>query len=482
MAIATIHNSGSSFAGISEYVLAQGKYAGEEKTKQPEIIEKNNIYSDNYKDIGREVTEISKGNSKVKKTVMHYSISFDEKDKTPEEVRIEVVKSTMRDMGIKDDNHQYIIAKHNDKAHPHYHIIVNRVGLDGKILSDSYSKNRLEVAIDKAEKKLGIDNSLAEKRRFVWNPNNEKGYDVVQKPIKEKAIIREPKDKKLSLSQKKDFIQDKINEALTNKRVSNPEQLKAELQKSKIEFEYKTNIKGLAQTSFKYDKIAVKGSQIDFKASVIDKQFKANLEYKNTLNNNEKIADKVFKEKGAFYQYEENINSIIQQGKGINTKEAIENLSQPTKTDTEKQYNAIKIKSFQDLDLKQQKFIVELKKYEELKSREPQKVPLFSFNKSEIIKANEELKKQQNQAKPPQLPRYEILSIYEETRAKALNNQTNWNIKPKTTYEMEKKQSLSKNQEQGLNSTQQRILEKAKERQQEQNQEQTREKKRGFLR
>lgn len=481
MAIGSIDKSGNSFSGISEYVLAQGKYKEDEKNKAPEVIESNNIYSTNYKDIGREFREIADQNKKVKKPVMHYSVSFRKGDNTTEDERRKVVASTLKDLGVDKNNHQYMIVKHSDN-NPHYHVVINRVGLDGKILSDSYSKNRLEVAIDKAEKKLGIDNSLAEKRRFVYNPNNEKGYDFVQKPIKEKAIIREPKDKKLSLSQKKDFIQDKINEALTNKRVSNPEQLKAELQKSKIEFEYKTNIKGLAQTSFKYDKIAVKGSQIDFKASVIDKQFKANLEYKNTLNNNEKIADKVFKEKGQFYQYEENINSIIQQGKGINTKEAIENLSQPTKTDTEKQYNAIKIKSFQDLDLKQQKYIVELKKYEELKNKEPQKVPLFSFNKSEIIKANEELKKQQNQAKPPQLPRYEILSIYEETRAKALNNQTNWNVKPKTTYEMEKKQSLSKEQEQGLNSTQQRILEQAQARKQEQNQDQNKERKRPFRR
>lgn len=477
MAIANIHDSGSSFAGISEYVLAQGKYAGEEKTKQPEIIEKNNIYSDNYKDIGREMTEIAKGNSKVKKPVMHYSISFDEKDKTPEKVRIEAVKSTMRDMGIKDDNHQYIIVKHNDKAHPHYHVIVNRVGLDGKVLSDSHTKNRLEVAMDKAEKQLNIDNSLAKSRRFVYSHSNEKGYEKVLKPVRvKKDIIKEPKDKVKSLSDKKTFVQDKINEALQQRRVTTPEELKAELQKSKINFEYKSNSKGLAQTSFKLDKIAFKGSQVDFKASVIAKQLNANLEYKTAERKDIDIANQISKEKAAFLKAEQKINQVIQQNRGINTKEKIEELKRnEPQGETNKQVNSIQIKSFQDLEVKQDKFLFELKKYQELKSQEPKKVSLFSLNKKEINQQNEELKRKQMQAKPPLLPKYEILTHYESIRESELRKQQGKAI-IKNTYEMEKKQSLSKNQEQNLTAQQQKMLEtiKEKERNKEQKQEQKR--------
>ncbi|MBO6186567.1 MAG: hypothetical protein J6O88_18075 [Chryseobacterium sp.] len=271
--IGNIHKSGNSFSGASEYVLAQGRYAKEEKDKRPEIIEQNNIFSTNHKEIGREMRAVALDNTKVKKPVMHYSVSFSKDDKTEENKRIEAVKSTMKDLGISANNHQYMVVKHNDKQ-PHYHIIVNRVGLDGKLLSDNFSKNRLEVAIDKAEKKLGLDNSLAEKRRFVYNPANDKGYNVV--PRKENNLVRKPKDKEKSLSDKKEFIQDKINESLQNKRITNPEQLKSELQKHKINFEYKTNSKGLAGTSFYYDKLSVKGSQIDFKASVIEKQLKYN--------------------------------------------------------------------------------------------------------------------------------------------------------------------------------------------------------------
>ncbi|RRT86374.1 relaxase/mobilization nuclease domain-containing protein [Empedobacter falsenii] len=484
MAIANIHDSGSSFAGISEYVLAQGKYAGEEKTKQPEIIEKNNIYSDNYKDIGREMTEIAKGNSKVKKPVMHYSISFDEKDKTPEKVRIEAVKSTMRDMGIKDDNHQYIIVKHNDKAHPHYHVIVNRVGLDGKALSDSYTKYRLEVAIDKAEKKLGLDNSLAEKRRFVYK-DNEKNYERVIKTVRsEKDIIKEPKDKAKSLGNKKEFIQDKINEALQQKRVSNPEELKAELKNSNINYEFKVNSKGLAGGSFNYQKTSIKGINIGFKASVIEKQLKSNLEYNQTEKKNNQIAETIYKEKGAFYQTEESINKVIQQSRGIDTKSKIEELkSQEPKTEQEKQINKIQIKSFEDLEVKQQKFVLELKEYKELKSQEPKKVPLLSFNKSEIIQQNEELKRKQMQAKPPSLPKYEVLNHYESIREIELRKEQQKAIL-KNTYEMEKKQSLSKDQKlsndqnQNLTEQQQRILERIKEREKEKSKDQNQEQKR----
>ena len=481
MPIGNIHKSGNSFTGINEYVLAQGRYQKDAENKEPEVIEKNLIYSDHYKDIGKEMRNIANDNSKVKKPVMHYSVSFSSDDNTPEIKRLLAVKSTLEDLGIKKDNHQYLIVKHSDK-HPHYHIVVNRVGMDGKVLSDSYTKNRLEVAIDKAEKKYGLDNSLAEKRRFIFK-ENEKGYEnVIKQATVKKDVIKEPKDKAKSLGNKKEFIQDKINEALQQKRVTTPEELKGELQKNKINFEYKSNSKGLAQTSFKVDKVSFKGSQLSFKASVIDKQLKANLEYKNAQNKDVQIAETIYKEKSAFYQVEENINKVIQQNRGIDTKAKIEELkSKEPKTEQEKQLNKIQIKSFEDLGVKQQKFVLELKKYEELKNQEPKKVPLLSFNKSEIIQQNEELKRKQMQAKPPSLPKYEVLNHYESIRESELRRQQGKAI-IKNTYEMEKKQSLSKNQDQNLTAQQQKMLEKIKEKEKNKEQNQEQQKKRDFRR
>lgn len=483
MAIGNIHKSGNSFSGINEYVLAQGRYQNEAKDKEPEVIEKNLIYSDHYKEIGREMRNIANDNSKIKKPVMHYSVSFSSNDNTPEIKRLLAVKSTLEDLGIKKDNHQYLIVKHSDK-NPHYHIVVNRIGIDGKVLSDSYTKNRLEVAIDKAEKKYGLDNSLAEKRRFVYK-ENEKGYEKVIKPVTaEKTIIKEPKDKVKSLVNKKEFVQDKINEALQGKRITNPEELKAELKKSNINYEFSVNSKGLAGGSFKVDKISFKGSQLGFKASVIEKQLKSNLEYNQTEKKNNQIAETIYKEKGAFYQTEESINRVIQQNKGIDTKSKIEELkSLEPKTEQEKQINKIQIKSFEDLEVKQQKFVLELKEYKELKSQEPKKVSLLSFNKAEIIKQNEELKRKQMQAKPPSLPKYEVLNHYESIREIELRKEQKKAIF-KNTYEMEKKQSLSKDQKlsndqnQNLTEQQKRILERIAEREKEKSKDQNQEQKR----
>ena len=56
-------------------------------------------------------------------------------------------------MGIREDNHQYMITRHSDKKHDHHHVLANRVGMDRKVIDYSHSIPRLEKSIDKVEKK-----------------------------------------------------------------------------------------------------------------------------------------------------------------------------------------------------------------------------------------------------------------------------------------------------------------------------------------
>jgi type IV secretory pathway VirD2 relaxase len=54
------------------------------------------------------------------------------------------------------DQHQYAIFRHFDADHPHLHILVNRIGYDGKVISDSKDYQRSEQVLRELEKQHGL--------------------------------------------------------------------------------------------------------------------------------------------------------------------------------------------------------------------------------------------------------------------------------------------------------------------------------------
>lgn len=79
----------------------------------------------------------------IKSPVGHICISFhpDDTSRLTNELMVEICKSYMAGMGIKDT--QYLIVRHYDTEHPHMHLVYNRIDDNGKLISDkmSYIKN-----------------------------------------------------------------------------------------------------------------------------------------------------------------------------------------------------------------------------------------------------------------------------------------------------------------------------------------------------
>ncbi|KKX46491.1 relaxase/mobilization nuclease domain-containing protein [Sphingobacterium sp. IITKGP-BTPF85] len=92
----------------------------------------------------------------------------------------------MKDIGIEKNNHQYVIVQHKDKEHDHYHIVANRVGMDGELLNDHRIKDRLQVACDKAEQEQGLRRTQAE--LFYMILHKKKALDMLQ--TKKRKIIK----------------------------------------------------------------------------------------------------------------------------------------------------------------------------------------------------------------------------------------------------------------------------------------------------
>ena len=115
MATGKMSPAGKSFTGAAEYDLAQGKYAEHEAEKKPEILASNFISATHYKEIGRECREVSDYNKKCTSPVMKFSVNFDPKENLSKEKQLEFTKRVMKEMGVREDNHQYIVTGHSDK-------------------------------------------------------------------------------------------------------------------------------------------------------------------------------------------------------------------------------------------------------------------------------------------------------------------------------------------------------------------------------
>lgn len=281
-------STGNGFRGTISYVQKE-----HEKDlpldKKPEVIEKNLVFGDT-KEMARQMRFVAKGNTRVNKPVMHVSVNFDAKEKLSEEQRQTAVKSVLKEMGVKPQDHQYLIVKHNDTANPHYHIVLNKVDLDGKKMNlgfdgkkEEFIKNRLQVIADKIEQEQGLKRT--EGRNIIYDKNSEKGYRFLTADEKAERNERKSRDKKAVLSKNPNIkhlqnnVQTAIQSVLQNRSITNVQQFKAMVESKGIDVRLMQNKNGISGISFSTDKISVKGSQIGAKWNDIDKALTTNAIY-----------------------------------------------------------------------------------------------------------------------------------------------------------------------------------------------------------
>lgn len=64
-------------------------------------------------------------------------------------------------------NTQYVVVRHEDKAHQHFHIIANRISDNNKLIDVSFSKNRDYEVARELEKKYGLVNACDIKEQRI---------------------------------------------------------------------------------------------------------------------------------------------------------------------------------------------------------------------------------------------------------------------------------------------------------------------------
>lgn len=92
----------------------------------------------------------------------HTSVNFPPEENLNDERMKTIAKEYLEGMGF--DQHQFAIFRHFDADHPHFHILVNRIGYDGSVVADSQDYKRSERVLRKLEKQYGLTEVISSKR------------------------------------------------------------------------------------------------------------------------------------------------------------------------------------------------------------------------------------------------------------------------------------------------------------------------------
>ena len=118
--------------------------------------------SGNEHSIMQEVALVRMLRPNLQKYFYHTSLNFPPNENLGDEQMNILANEYLNKMGF--DQHQYAIFRHFDADHPHLHILVNRIGYDGNVVSDSKDYQRSEQVLRKLEKQHGLTEVISSRQ------------------------------------------------------------------------------------------------------------------------------------------------------------------------------------------------------------------------------------------------------------------------------------------------------------------------------
>jgi transcriptional regulator NrdR family protein len=184
---------GAGFSGACNYLLTKDG---------AEVIGSKDIRDYDPKLAAQDFITIASQNKRVKKKETHIVVSFHKYDTNITNEKMKAMAEKIIE-GMGFENAQYLIVRHNDTEHPHFHILMNRIDMEGKTVDDKYSKIKLAKIRKELEKEhpeltpangIDLDNTNLEKlkgddkvRYYIYN--------AINKEIKNSRNIYELIDK-----------------------------------------------------------------------------------------------------------------------------------------------------------------------------------------------------------------------------------------------------------------------------------------------
>ncbi len=145
-------SSGRRFAALARYLL-RGR-SGEE-TERVAWTAGRNLGLDDPELAAVLMQATADQNPRVEAPVYHLTVNFDPTDPvTPAEMQA-VADRVLRDLGLAD--HQALMVAHQDRAHPHVHVMVNRVHPETGVAWERWQdRPRIERTLRELERELGL--------------------------------------------------------------------------------------------------------------------------------------------------------------------------------------------------------------------------------------------------------------------------------------------------------------------------------------
>jgi len=154
---------GKSFRGCLLYCLHDKQQKGEQAVvkDRAEVLLFNKCFGSD-KELIRQFNEVRLLNQKVAKPVLHITLSLAPGEQLGKDQLVGMIEACAADLGFQ--NNQYIAVLHRDTGHQHLHIVANRIGLDGRTVSDSNSYKKMALFCRRMEIKLGLRQVLSPRR------------------------------------------------------------------------------------------------------------------------------------------------------------------------------------------------------------------------------------------------------------------------------------------------------------------------------
>ena len=164
---------GTNFGGVVSYMLS--KHKGKVK-----VLQANGVRNSFPNDIAYDFNLQASMRPSVQKPVCHTILSFSAHDseRLTDATMVKIANEYLHEMGYGDT--QSLIVRHSDRQHPHLHICINRIGNDGKTISDRNEKYRSTKICRELTERYGL--TLGEGKKAV-NRHRLRGEDKLRYEI-----------------------------------------------------------------------------------------------------------------------------------------------------------------------------------------------------------------------------------------------------------------------------------------------------------
>ena len=193
---------GTNFSGVVSYMLSK-------REGQVKVLQANGVRSSFPNDIAHDFNLQASMRPSVQKPVCHTILSFSAHDseRLTDATMVKIANEYLHKMGYGDT--QSLIVRHSDRQHPHLHICINRIGNDGKTISDCNEKYRSMKICRELTNRYGL--TLGEGKMAV-NRHRLRGEDKLRYEIFDaiKAVL--PKSKNW-----KEFVENLDKQGITTR-------------------------------------------------------------------------------------------------------------------------------------------------------------------------------------------------------------------------------------------------------------------------